>query len=115
MIFGKSLKIDYPAVHTPIFEFLKEQKLIRFGTWTQIDIILLLVVFCCFGYFLARQASSILIALLTLACIFTAFQYSHAVFKVIPVSVLIIIVFLEFTRVLKQNQTPKTFSENPCT
>ena len=112
VVFGKSIMLDYPAVHTPIYEFLNQKELILFGPWTQTDIVLLLLVFCCFGYFLVRQSSSVLIALLSLVSIFISFHYSQVVFRVIPISAVIVMVFLEFTRVLNHNQSPKTYSEN---
>ena len=112
MVFGKSLMLDYPAAHAPIFEFLKEKGLILFGSWTQTDVILLLLVFCCLGYFLVRQSSSLLIALLTLASIFASFHYSQVVFRAIPVSAVIVLFFLEFTKVYKHNQIPKIYGKH---
>ena len=104
--------LNHPAVHAPIYDFLNQKELILFGPWTQTDIILLLLVFCCLGYFLVRQSSSVLIALLALASIFTSFHYSQVVFRAIPISAVIVMVFLEFTRVLNHNQFPKIYSEN---
>jgi len=112
IIFGKTLMLDYPAAHGPIFEFLKERDLILFGSWTQTDILLLLLVFSCLGYFLVRQSSSILIALLILASIFTSFHYSQVVFRVIPASAIIIIFLLELTRAPKHNQISKVNCEH---
>ena len=107
VVFGKSIILDYPAVYAPIYDFLNQKELILFGPWTQTDIILLLLAFCCLGYFLVRQSSSVLIALLTLASIFTSFHYSQVVFRAIPISAVIIMVFLEFTRVSNYNPSPK--------
>lgn len=111
VIFGKSLMLDYPAVHTPIFEFLKEKSLLLFVAWSRTDIILLLLAFCCLVYFLVRQSSSLILALLTLASIFASFHYSQVVFRAIPVSALIVMCYLEFIEVLKHNQIQKIYSE----
>ena len=64
------------------------------------------------GYFLVRQSSSLLIALLTLASIFASFHYSQVVFRAIPVSAVIVLFFLEFTKVYKHNQIPKIYGKH---
>jgi hypothetical protein len=100
VIAGKSLMLDYPAAHLPIFEFLEKRNLILSPTlsspikWGNYVFIVSFAGYL--GYLLIGRSSAV-IAIVSLASILLAFYLLPDAFKAIPLVATMVIVYAMLT------------------